>query len=102
VVERTHGVTASFIKELLRRATLEAVLERDGAVESVTGEHVSAALDDLLDAAQGVTRALLGVREDGASEPPRSRARSDRGHGHVEWMQSAYAGDFTVWTDDPS
>jgi hypothetical protein len=113
-VERTDGVTASFLKELIRRSVLEALLEPqpppagqhpsagqppfdgqppsagqppldgqpppagqpplDGqpppetpavpAVPAVTGAHLSRALDDLLDAAQGVTRALLGVGVD--------------------------------------
>ncbi|MDP9434629.1 MAG: ATP-binding protein [Actinomycetota bacterium] len=74
-VERTHGVTASFLKELLRRAVLEAL---EGAVgpdsdpPTVTGAHLSRALDDLLDASQSVTRALLGVPADqnGPPSPP--------------------------------
>jgi hypothetical protein len=37
----------------------------------VTDEHLSRALDDLLDSAQGVTRALLGVRDDGEDPSPR-------------------------------
>jgi hypothetical protein len=36
VVERSDGVTASFLKELLRRAVLEA-LHEDGVLTSVTG-----------------------------------------------------------------
>ncbi len=63
-VERTEGVTASFLKELIRRGVLEALAERgpDGdGPPTVDGGHLSRALDDLLDAAQGVTRALLGV-----------------------------------------
>jgi hypothetical protein len=59
-VERTDGTTASFLKELIRRAVLEA-LHDDPALPAVTGAHLAAALDDLLDAAQGVTRTLLGV-----------------------------------------
>jgi hypothetical protein len=72
VVERTAGVTASFLKELLRRAVLEAL---DAGTESpdesvvVTGENVTAALDDLLDSSQGVTRALLGVPADQSDVP---------------------------------
>jgi ATPase family associated with various cellular activities (AAA) len=63
-VERTEGVTASFLKELIRRGVLEALASgtADGNVPpTVDGGHLSRALDDLLDAAQGVTRALLGV-----------------------------------------
>jgi len=64
VVQRTGGVTASFVKELLRRAVLESLTEQQGPLERVTGAHVSRALDDLLDSAQSVTRALLGVPAD--------------------------------------
>ncbi len=74
-IERTEGTTASFLKELIRRAVLEALHEKaarletgrleagDGgpAVSAVTGAHLARALDDLLDSAQGVTRTLLGV-----------------------------------------
>jgi DNA polymerase III delta prime subunit len=64
-IERTDGTTASFLKELIRRAVLEALHEKaphdDGALTAVTGAHLTRALDDLLDSAQGVTRTLLGV-----------------------------------------
>jgi DNA polymerase III delta prime subunit len=60
VIEHTEGVTASFLKELVRRAALEA-LRDDAAITAVTGQHLARALDDLLDSAQGVTRTLLGV-----------------------------------------
>lgn len=63
VLARTEGVTASFIKELVRRAVLEAVRERPPSVE-VTGTHLTRAADDLLDAGQAVTRTLLGVGVD--------------------------------------
>jgi len=59
-VERTDGTTASFVKELIRRAVLEA-LHEDPSLTAVTGAHLSRALDDLLDSAQAVTRTLLGV-----------------------------------------
>jgi ATP-dependent 26S proteasome regulatory subunit len=59
-VERTDGTTASFLKELIRRAVLEA-LHEDPSLTAVTGAHLSRALDDLLDSAQAVTRTLLGV-----------------------------------------
>lgn len=63
VVERTDGVTASFLKELLRRSMLECL--SDGQPElTVTGAHVSRALDDLLDGNQRLTRSLLGVDND--------------------------------------
>jgi hypothetical protein len=69
VVERTDGVTASFLKELLRRAVLEAA-HHDPALPTVTAAHVTVALDDLLDDAQQVTRTLLGVGVDPGSLPP--------------------------------
>src|SRR5215472_17187292 len=59
-VERTDGTTASFLKEVIRRSVLEA-LHENPALTAVTGTHLTRALDDLLDAAQAVTRTLLGV-----------------------------------------
>jgi SpoVK/Ycf46/Vps4 family AAA+-type ATPase len=78
-IERTDGTTASFLKEVIRRAVLEAlhdtVLNNDTArpgnpvLPAVTGTHLSRALDDLLDSAQGVTRTLLGVGVDPTTLP---------------------------------
>lgn len=65
-VGRTAGTTASFIKELLRRAVLESLTESE-VLEEVTGVHLTRALDDLLDSNQQVTRALLGVETAGTS-----------------------------------
>jgi ATPase family associated with various cellular activities (AAA) len=67
-VERTDGTTASFIKELIRRSVLES-LHDDPALTTVTGAHLARALDDLLDAAQEVTRTLLGVGVDPSQLP---------------------------------
>ena len=64
VVERTAGVTASFVKELLRRAVLESLAEHGSPLTEVSGAHMLRALDDLLDSSQRVTRALLGVPSD--------------------------------------
>lgn len=69
VVERTDGVTASFLKELLRRAVLES-LESPAPGGTVTAAHTARALDDLLDSAERVTRSLLGVGNDPESLPP--------------------------------
>jgi SpoVK/Ycf46/Vps4 family AAA+-type ATPase len=69
VVERTEGVTASFLKELVRRAVLES-LHDGGPLRSVTAAHTERALDDLLDSAQQVTRSLLGVGNDPEDLPP--------------------------------
>ena len=68
-VERTDGTTASFLKEVIRRAVLEA-LHEDPALTAVTGAHLTRALDDLLDAAQEVTRTLLGVGVNPEDLPP--------------------------------
>jgi ATPase family associated with various cellular activities (AAA) len=61
LIERTEGVTAAFLKELLRKA---AVLSceadpGDGPIR-VTGAHLAAALDQLLDTRNQLTRVLLG------------------------------------------
>jgi hypothetical protein len=68
VVERTEGVTASFLRELLRRAVFEGLAE-GRAEPAVTGAHFSRALDDLLDDNQQLTRSLLGVGNDPESLP---------------------------------
>jgi hypothetical protein len=60
VVRRCEGVTASFLKELLRRAVLEALMEHS-PLRALSYQHVSRSLDDLLDSTQQVTRNLLGV-----------------------------------------
>lgn len=61
VMARTEGVTASFLKELLRRAALLAAARtpEDSALE-VSAEDLSAALDELLDTRNAMTRTLLG------------------------------------------
>lgn len=69
IVERTEGVTASFLKELLRRAALHAAEELPGdapgsapdAPLTVTDRHLIAALDDLDDSRNLLTRRLLGA-----------------------------------------
>ena len=62
VIARTKGVTAPFLKELLRRAALLAA-EADGAGEGplrVTDADLATALDELLAGRSQLTRALLG------------------------------------------
>jgi hypothetical protein len=85
VVERSDGVTASFLKELLRRAVLEA-LGDGGAELVVTAPHVTRALDDLLDSTQQVTRSLLGVGNDPASLPGGGGAGGLPPHPGRGWM----------------
>ena len=62
VVTRTEGVTAAFLKEMLRRAALLAA-EADGLGEGairVTGEQLTTALDRLFESRSQLTRVLLG------------------------------------------
>jgi hypothetical protein len=69
VIQRTAGVTASFVKELLRKAALIAGESEpgDGRI-TVTDAHITQALDELLDEESVLTRALLG-----------GKAETDRG-----------------------
>lgn len=61
VIARTDGVTASFLKELLRRAALLAATRTPGAdALAVSAADLSAALDELLDTRNAMTRTLLG------------------------------------------
>ena len=61
VLARTDGVTASFLKELLRRAALLAATRTAGGEElAVSAGDLSAALDELLDTRNAMTRTLLG------------------------------------------
>ncbi|MBF8186851.1 ATP-binding protein [Nonomuraea sp. K274] len=59
LVAGTDGMTASFFKELVRRAVLVALDE--GAVgERLSAGHLSAALDEMLRGHEALTRSLLG------------------------------------------
>jgi hypothetical protein len=64
LVAATEGVTASFIREWARRAVLRA-LDRDGEVR-LDGPTLAAALDELLDERNALTRSILG----GAPQEP--------------------------------
>ena len=115
-VDRTEGVTASFLKELLRRAVLEAAEDAPdprSPLPPVSGEHLRRALDDLLDATQGVTRALLGVPADQSGPPAllSPPVRSMRGwsvHAHPGVVsgvlhEASYGSSLEVeWDDDPA
>ena len=66
VVQRTVGVTASFMKELMRKAALMSALEGEGdGAPTVTDRHMNAALDELLADEGEMTRALLGAVQEG-------------------------------------
>jgi hypothetical protein len=71
VLERTEGVTASFLKELLRRAAVLSAAADEGqdAALAVTADQLDEALAELLDTRNTMTRVLLG-------SAPASRARS--------------------------
>ena len=90
VIERTEGVTASFLKELIRKAALLAcedgsgggdVADAQAATQTgqaapirITDDHMTAALDQLLDTKNQLTRMLLGGAQPGdAFDPPQGR-----------------------------
>ncbi len=112
MVQRMEGVTASFVKELLRRSVLEALTDTRGPLQVVTGVHVQRALDDLMDSTQSVTRAMLGVPGDQSGPPagPGLGARRGAG-GHGGWfaygaepglMSEAYTSSAAVhWDGQP-
>jgi cell division protease FtsH len=68
VATRTDGVTASFLKELLRRSALVAASESaPGQLPgqlSVSADQLDTALDELLDTRNAMTRVLLGGGRD--------------------------------------
>ncbi|WP_182874407.1 AAA family ATPase [Microbispora sp. H10670] len=64
VVARTEGATASFFKELLRRAVLSALRAGDGT-PVLTDEHVGRALEEMLGEREALTRSLIGAGERG-------------------------------------
>jgi ATP-dependent Zn protease len=61
IIDRTDGVTASFLKELLRRAAVIAATA--GSTDlAVSAAQLDAALDELMDTRNAMTRVLLGGR----------------------------------------
>ncbi len=64
VLRRAEGVTASFVKELVRRSALLAALGSGNGARRLrmTDEHVNAALDELTGPGSTLTRSLLGYR----------------------------------------
>jgi len=71
IVAGTDGVTASFMRELVRRATLGA-LDRsgDGQAAMLTDDDLSRALAELLENALPIGRTSLGLGQ--AQDPPES------------------------------
>jgi hypothetical protein len=67
LVGRTEGVSAAFIRELVRRATLAAVAAGDPPV--VTGELLGSALTDLLEHSAPIVRTMLGAAYDAERDP---------------------------------
>jgi hypothetical protein len=69
VLDRTERVTASFLKELLRRSAVVAAERGDGTAPAaggplrVSADDLDAALDDLLDTRNQMTRAVLGYSD---------------------------------------
>ena len=63
--ERSAGVTASFAKELVRRAALRAAL----AGEELGDEALARALDEMLHAAESLSRSLVGGHGAESTEP---------------------------------
>ena len=71
-------MTASFVKELLRKAALIAA--EDGHSQ-VRDADVRAALDGLLDSTNALTRILLGVSDGGRAAPATPPGRA--------WLESS-------------
>lgn len=63
ILDQTDGVTASFLKELLRRAAVIAADRDEGDTAlQVTADDLDRALADLLDTRNAMTRAVLGFQ----------------------------------------
>lgn len=75
VAERAEGTTASFAKELFRRAVLDAAM----AGRAVTDADLAAALDAMLAADAELTRSLLGMGD--AADAPEDEGVPARSRG---------------------
>jgi ATP-dependent 26S proteasome regulatory subunit len=80
-VARTDGATASFFRELLRKATVAAL---EAGHQQVGADDINAALDELLHETASLTRVLLGSEAPGDGPTP----------GPHDWLQG--------WTGTPS
>ena len=89
VIGRTDGVTASFLKELLRRAALIAADADSGSGRlAVSAAQLDEALDELMDTRNAMTRTLLGG----------GRSGRDRSTGAPPWLDDE--GPQAPWLDD--
>jgi len=106
VVERTEGVTASFIKELMRKAALLAAEAGPaGNAEpgpiTVTDGHLAAALDELLAEGAALTRVLLGGEAPSGSEDTGPGTRPGTGWLRRPGRESTIQFATFVSEDDP-
>ncbi|MFF4595518.1 AAA family ATPase [Amycolatopsis sp. NPDC001319] len=69
IVDATEGVTASFVKELLRRATLRSLAANPDAEVVVGDAELGGALAEMADARNALTRSLLGASAQRRSVP---------------------------------
>jgi ATP-dependent Clp protease adapter protein ClpS len=67
IVKRSEGVSAAFIKELMRRAAQASI--DDDAMGHISAAHIDAALDEMLFRGGALNTALLGGVSDSASPP---------------------------------
>lgn len=69
IIERTEGVSAAFLKELLRKSALLAADTSDDDRLTVTDQHLDQALFDLVTEGGELTKALLGVAPKAGRRP---------------------------------
>jgi hypothetical protein len=72
-VRRTEGVSAAFIKELMRRSA-QFCVERNGDGK-ITHQDVDLALDEMLFTGGSLNRKLLGATEEGVESEPAFSAK---------------------------
>lgn len=67
LVHRIEGVSAAFIRELLRKAAVHSALESEGEIIVKDG-HLAAALAELMVAGGALTKSLLGASANGSEQ----------------------------------
>ncbi len=77
-IELTDGRTATYVREVVRRAALDAAENQEGALR-VDGELLAAAARKLLDDRAALTRSLLGTPLEPDAEPVESPPGVARG-----------------------